>query len=87
VTRDEVFRAFETNLRAQLAQAGVANAGSLRILGSSTPRDLGGHSLAIMEAINLTARQLRVDLPREDILRTRTIDDVLNVFARALHLP
>jgi len=28
-----------------------------------------------------------VDLPREDILRTRTIDDVLNVFARALHLP
>lgn len=87
VTRDDVFRALEANLRAQLSQAGVQNASSLRILGTSTPRDLGGNSWAIMEAIHATAHQLRVELPREDVLRARTIDDVLNVFAHALRLP
>ena len=83
MTRDQIFDALRTNIRTELVNAGVAGANQLQILEGSTPRDIGGHSIVLMKAIESTIRQLRLQVPRDLLLQTRTIGDVLNLLERA----
>jgi len=78
VKRDEMFAALTSNLKAE-----IRSLSGRTIQETDGPRQLGGHSLKIMEAITRTMKELRIEVPRDALLRTRNLGDVLDVFEQA----
>jgi len=78
--RDEIFSALKSNLRAEIKELG-----SSTIRETDTPRELGGHSLKVMEAITSTMRGLGISVSRDELLKTRNLGEVLDLFERASH--
>jgi acyl carrier protein len=78
VKRDEIFSALKSNLRAEITELRAST-----IQETDTPRDLGGHSLKVMEAITATKEQLGIRVSRDELLKTRNLGDVLDLFERA----
>jgi acyl carrier protein len=76
--RDEIFSALKSNLRAEIKELG-----SSTIRETDTPRQLGGHSLKVMEAITSTMKELGISVSRDELLKTRDLGDVLDLFERS----
>ncbi len=76
--RDEIFAALTSNLKAE-----IKSLSDKTIQETDGPRQLGGHSLKIMEAITRTMEELRIEVPRDALLKTRNLGDVLDVFEQA----
>lgn len=76
--RDEMFAALRSNLKAEIKALGDRT-----IRETDGPRELGGHSLQIMEVITRTMKDLRIEVPRDALLKTRNLGDVLDVFEQA----
>lgn len=78
MTRNEIFSVLQSNLRARI--------GELRgrtILETNGLRELGANSLEIMEVITVSMEQLKIAVPREQLLQTRDLAGVLDLFERA----
>ena len=76
--RDEMFAALTSNLEAE-----IKGLSERTIQETDGPRELGGHSLKIMEAITCTMEELKIEVPRDALLKTRNLGDVLDVFEQA----
>jgi hypothetical protein len=76
--RDKMFSALKSNLRAEIKELG-----GMTIQETDGPRQLGGHSLRIMEAISATMRDLGISVSRDELLKTRDLGGVLDLFERS----
>jgi hypothetical protein len=70
-----MFALLTTNLKAKCKELA-----SVDILEKHTFRELGGHYVAIAEAISLTMAQLRIKVPNTALAKTQSIRDVLDLF-------
>jgi acyl carrier protein len=66
MTRDEIFAVIKANISEI-----IAGASGREILEANSMRDFGGDSLEIVEVVSRSMKQLRIKVPRTELLDVR----------------
>jgi acyl carrier protein len=78
VTRSEILAVVKTNIYKI-----VEEAQSIEIREEMSMRDLGADSLQIVEVVSRSMKELRLKVPRTDLMKAKNINDLIDLFERA----
>jgi acyl carrier protein len=78
VTRSEILAVVKTNIYKI-----VEEAQSIEIREEMNMRDLGADSLQIVEVVSRSMKELRLKVPRTDLMKAKNINDLIDLFERA----
>jgi acyl carrier protein/polyketide biosynthesis acyl carrier protein len=79
VTREEVFAVIKANIYEI-----IAGAQGKEILETNSMRDFGGDSLEIVEVVSRSMKQLRIKVPRTELLGVSDLKGLLDLFEPAV---
>lgn len=79
MTRDEIFGVIRANVYEI-----VAGAEGKEILESHSMRDFGADSLEIVEVVSRSMKQLRIKVPRTELMEVNDLKGLVDVFERAI---
>jgi acyl carrier protein len=79
MTRDEIFGVIKANIYEIIAAAE-----GKEILESHSMRDFGADSLEIVEVVSRSMKQLRIKVPRTDLMEVNDLKGLVDVFERAM---
>lgn len=77
--RDEVFSVIKTNIYEI-----IAGAEGKEILETQSMRDFGADSLEIVEVVSRSMKQLRIKVPRTELLGIQDLKGLLDLFEKAV---
>jgi acyl carrier protein len=78
MNREEMFDVLKANI-CEVLPGAVGK----EILESNNTADFGGDSLEAVEVVSRTMKQLRIKVPRTELLEARIFGDVLDLFEKA----
>ncbi len=78
MTREEIFAVIKANI-----QEIIPGARGKEILESNSMRDFGADSLEVVEVVSRSMKQLRIKVPRSELLEVRDLKGLLDVFEKA----
>lgn len=78
MTRDEIFGIIKANI-AEI----IIGADGKEILESNSMRDFGADSLEIVEVVSRSMKQLRIKVPRAELLDVQDLKGLVDVFDKA----
>ncbi len=76
--RETIFAAVKANMRAV-----IEGVGSKDISESQSMRDFGADSLEIVEVVSRSMKQLKIKVPRTQLLDVKNLKELVDVFERA----
>jgi polyketide biosynthesis acyl carrier protein len=82
MTRSEIFSVVESNIRKI-----VDEARGKQITEDASMQDLGADSLQVVEIISRSMKELRVKVPRTDLMGARKLKDLVDLFENAQSHP
>jgi len=82
MTRSEILSVVESNI-----QRIVEDARGKQITEDSTIQDLGADSLQVVEVISRSMKELRVKVPRTDLMGARNLKELIDLFENAQSHP
>jgi len=78
VTRSDIFAVVKSNI-----QTIVEEAQGMEITEEMSMRDLGADSLQIVEVISRSMKELRLKVPRTDLMNARDLKGLIDLFETA----
>jgi acyl carrier protein len=78
MTRSEIFSVVESNIRKI-----VEEARGKEITEDASIQDLGADSLQVVEIVSRSMKELRVKVPRTDLMGARNLKDLIDLFESA----
>ncbi len=78
MSRDEIFAVVKSNV-----QIVIEGARDKEISESDSMRDFGADSLEIVEVVSRSMKQLRVKVPRVQLLDAQSLSDLVDLFENA----
>jgi len=78
MTRDEIFTVIKANI-----QEIIPGAKGKEVLEANSMRDFGADSLEIVEVVSRSMKQLRIKVPRAELLDVQDLKGLLDVFEKA----
>jgi len=79
MTRDEIFAVIKANIYGI-----IAGAEGKEILETNSMRDFAGDSLEIVEVVSRSMKQLRIKVPRTELLEVQGLKGLLDLFEKAV---
>ncbi len=76
--RETIFAAIKANMRAV-----IEGVGSQEISETQSMRDFGADSLEIVEVVSRSMKQLKIKVPRTQLLNLKNLKELVDVFERA----
>ena len=77
MTREEIFAVIQSNIQTIIEDVDG------EILETHSMRDFGADSLQIVEVVSRSMRQLRIRVPRTELMDAKNLGDLLDVFENA----
>jgi acyl carrier protein len=78
MTRSDIFTVIESNVRKI-----VENTEGLEITEQMSLRDLGADSLQIVEVVSRSMKELRLKVPRTDLMGAQNLKELVDLFEKA----
>ena len=78
MNREEIFAVVKANM-----QTIIEGAKGKEIAETNSMRDFGADSLEIVEVLSRSMKQLRIKVPRAELMDARNLKDLLDLFEKA----
>jgi acyl carrier protein len=79
MSRDQIFYVVKTNIYEI-----IANADGKEVSEASSMRDFGADSLEIVEVVSRSMKQLRIRVPRTELIGLQNLGELVDVFEKAI---
>lgn len=79
MSREQIFAVVKTNINEI-----IASADGKEISEASSMRDFGADSLEIVEVVSRSMKQLRIRVPRTELIGLQNLGELVDVFEKAL---